>query len=251
MKIEKYELTKKNIYNVYLSNGEVLELNGKVITDNELLIKKDIDNELYDKLKRDNTICILVDTSVKYIDRRLRSINELRDYLKNKEEDTIIIEEVIDKLIDYKYLDDDRFTKAFIKDKLNFTNWGDYKIKNELKRLGVNEEIIYNNMTSIDDNIFYERINKIIDKKRSDQHKRNLFKPLKTKQEIINSHNPNHWIISKIPHIKWFTEPHGRKMFTKFYRRLATEQKLLRRSEEVIQIGKKTIKFKGIGIPIR
>ena len=183
MKIEKYELTKKNIYNVYLSNGEVLELNGKVITDNELLIKKDIDNELYDKLKRDNTICILVDTSVKYIDRRLRSINELRDYLKNKEEDTIIIEEVIDKLIDYKYLDDDRFTKAFIKDKLNFTNWGDYKIKNELKRLGVNEEIIYNNMTSIYDNIFYERINKIIDKYISINKK---YSGIKLKNKIYN-----------------------------------------------------------------
>lgn len=183
MKIEKYELTKKNIYNVYLSNGEVLELNGKVITDNELLIKKDIDNELYDKLKRDNTICILVDTSVKYIDRRLRSINELRDYLKNKEEDTIIIEEVIDKLIDYKYLDDDRFTKAFIKDKLNFTNWGDYKIKNELKRLGVNEEIIYNNMTSIDDNIYYERINKIIDKDISTNKK---YGGIKLKNKIYN-----------------------------------------------------------------
>lgn len=183
MRIEKYELTKKNIYNVYLSNGEVLELNGKVITDNELLIKKDIDKELYDKLKRDNTICILVDTSVKYIDRRLRSINELRDYLKNKEEDTIIIEEVIDKLIDYKYLDDDRFTKAFIKDKLNFTNWGDYKIKNELKRLGVNEEIIYNNMTSIDDNIFYERINKIIDKDISINKK---YSGIKLKNKIYN-----------------------------------------------------------------
>lgn len=183
MKIEKYELTKKNIYNVYLSNGEVLELNGKVITDNELLIKKDIDNELYDKLKRDNTICILVDTSIKYIDRRLRSINELRDYLKNKEEDTIIIEEVIDKLIDYKYLDDDRFTKAFIKDKLNFTNWGDYKIKNELKRLGVNEEIIYNNMTSIDDNIYYERINKIIDKDISTNKK---YGGIKLKNKIYN-----------------------------------------------------------------
>lgn len=183
MRIEKYELTKKNIYNVYLSNGEVLELNGKVITDNELLIKKDIDNELYNKLKRDNTICILVDTSIKYIDRRLRSINELRDYLKNKEEDTIIIEEVIDKLIDYKYLDDDRFTKAFIKDKLNFTNWGDYKIKNELKRLGVNEEIIYNNMTSIDDNIYYERINKIIDKDISTNKK---YGGIKLKNKIYN-----------------------------------------------------------------
>lgn len=183
MRIEKYELTKKNIYNVYLSNGEVLELNGKVITDNELLIKKDIDNELYDKLKRDNTICILVDTSVKYIDRRLRSINELRDYLKNKEEDTIIIEEVIDKLIDYKYLDDDRFTKAFIKDKLNFTNWGDYKIKNELKRLGVSEEIIYNNISNIDDNIFYERINKIIDKDISINKK---YSGIKLKNKIYN-----------------------------------------------------------------
>lgn len=183
MRIEKYELTKKNVYNVYLSNGEVLELNGKVITDNELLIKKEIDNELYDKLKRDNTICILVDTSIKYIDRRLRSINELRDYLKNKEEDTIIIEEVIDKLIDYKYLDDDRFTKAFIKDKLNFTNWGDYKIKNELKRLGVNEEIIYNNMTSINDNIYYERINKIIDKDISTNKK---YGGIKLKNKIYN-----------------------------------------------------------------
>ena len=183
MKIEKYELTKKNIYNVYLSNGEVLELNGKVITDNELLIKKDIDNELYDKLKRDNTICMLMDTSVKYIDRRLRSINELRDYLKNKEEDTIIIEEVIDKLIDYKYLDDDRFTKAFIKDKLNFTNWSDYKIKNELKRLGVNEEIIYNNISNIDDNIFYERINKIIDKDISINKK---YSGIKLKNKIYN-----------------------------------------------------------------
>lgn len=183
MRIEKYELTKKNIYNVYLSNGEVLELNGKVITDNELLIKKDIDNELYDKLKRDNTICILVDTSVKYIDRRLRSINELRDYLKNKEEDTIIIEEVIDKLIDYKYLDDDRFTKTFIKDKLNFTNWGDYKIKNELKRLGVNEEIIYNNISNIDDNIYYERINKIIDKDISINKK---YSGIKLKNKIYN-----------------------------------------------------------------
>ena len=183
MKIEKYELTKKNIYNVYLSNGEVLELNGKVITDNELLIKKEIDNELYDKLKRDNTICILVDTSVKYIDRRLRSINELRDYLKNKEEDTIIIEEVIDKLINYKYLDDDRFTKAFIKDKLNFTNWGDYKIKNELKRLGVNEEIIYNNISNIDNNIYYERISKIIDKDISTNKK---YNGIKLKNKIYN-----------------------------------------------------------------
>ena len=39
MKIDRYELVKNNIYNVYLSNGEVLTLDENVITDNELLLK--------------------------------------------------------------------------------------------------------------------------------------------------------------------------------------------------------------------
>ena len=47
MRIEKYELTKKNIYNVYLSNGEVLELNGKVITDNEVILNYFMQWSLY------------------------------------------------------------------------------------------------------------------------------------------------------------------------------------------------------------
>ena len=88
MEIVKYELTKKNIYNVYLSNGEVLELDESVITNNELLLKKRIDNDLYDKLKRDNKICILVNASIKYINVRLRSIKEINDYLLKKEDDT-------------------------------------------------------------------------------------------------------------------------------------------------------------------
>lgn len=183
MKIEKYELTKKNIYNVYLSNGEVLELKGKVITDNELLIRKEINNELYDKLKRDNKICLLEDVSIKYIERRIRSIKEIRDYLKNKDDDSSIIEKVINNLIDIKYLDDDRFTKAFIKDKLNFTNWGDYKIKNELKRLGVDDNIIYDNMLDIDDSIYCDRIKKIIDK---DININKKYSGIKLKNKIYN-----------------------------------------------------------------
>ena len=46
MKIDRYELVKNNIYNVYLSNGEVLTLDENVITDNELLLKKEIDTIL-------------------------------------------------------------------------------------------------------------------------------------------------------------------------------------------------------------
>ena len=183
MKIEKYEFTKKNNYNIYLSNGEVITLNGRVITNNELLLKKEIDKELYSKLMHDNNVCEAFDAGVKYIAIRLRSIKEMRDYLFKKGYLVDVVNEAIQNLINNGYLDDDRFTKAFIKDKLNFTNWGDYKIKNELKRLGVNEEIIYNNISNIDDNIYYERINKIIDKDISINKK---YSGIKLKNKIYN-----------------------------------------------------------------
>jgi len=162
MKIEKYELTKKNYYNVYLSNGEVLTLSEKVITENELLLKKELDKETYNKVNRDNNIYNLVDMAIKYINIRLRSIKEVRDYLIKKCDSIEEIDEAICKLIKLGYLDDEKFTKAFIKDKLSFTNQGDYKIKMELQRLGVDFLIIENNV--IDDDIIHDRIRKIIDK---------------------------------------------------------------------------------------
>lgn len=164
MQIIKYELTKNDKYNVFLSNGEVLVLSEKVITENELLFKKEIDNNLYDKINKENRICELMDVSIKYISFRLRSIKEIRDYLFKKKADTCEIDLVIDKLIKAGYLDDDRFAKAFIKDKINFTNYGDYKIKMELQRLGVISSIIEENILLFDDELIGSRIRKIIDK---------------------------------------------------------------------------------------
>lgn len=183
MEIVKYELTKKNIYNVYLSNGEVLELDESVITNNELLLKKRIDNDLYDKLKRDNKICILVNASIKYINVRLRSIKEIKDYLLKKEDDTDLIDEVISRLIKMGYLDDRRFTEAYIKDKLNFTSWGDYKIINELNKLGISSLDIEDNIDLLNDDILNERMRKIIDK---DIRTNKKYSGLKLKNKIYN-----------------------------------------------------------------
>lgn len=164
MKIEKYELTKKNKYNVYLSNGEVITLDERTITENELLLKKEIDNNLYTKVIRESRIYELIDIAIKYIGVRLRSIKEIKEYLKKKENDEELINIATDKLIKLGYLDDDRFTKAFIKDKLQFTSMGDYKIRMELQHLGVSYEIIEDNISLIDENVLQEKIKKQIEK---------------------------------------------------------------------------------------
>lgn len=164
MKIEKYEFTKNNNYNIYLSNGEVITLNERVITKNELLLKKEIDNELYDRLMHDNKVCEAFDAGVKYISIRYRSIKEMKDYLLKKEYPSDIVDEAIQSLISNTYLDDDRFTKAYIKDKMAFTSKGDYKIRMELSSLGIDNSIIDNNILTIDNDILINKMKKIIDK---------------------------------------------------------------------------------------
>ena len=164
MKIEKYEFTKKNNYNIYLSNGEVITLNERVITKNELLLKKEIDKELYSKLMHDNNVCEAFDAGVKYIAIRLRSIKEMRDYLFKKGYLVDVVNEAIQNLINNDYLDDDRFTKAYIKDKMAFTSKGDYKIRMELSNLGIDNGIIDNNILMIDNDMLFNKMKKIIDK---------------------------------------------------------------------------------------
>ena len=120
--------------------------------------------ELYNKLVRDNKIYELMEMAVKYISIRLRSIKEVKDYLLKKDGSNNEVEDAVQKLIESGYLDDDRFTKAFIKDKLKFTTIGDYKIKMQLNKLGVSTSIIEDNMNKIDEHIIEEKIKKIIEK---------------------------------------------------------------------------------------
>lgn len=164
MKIIKYEFTKTNNYNIYFDNGEVITLKENVITENELLLKKEINKDLYNKLIIDNKIYELYEIAIKYIAVRLRSIKEIKDYLLKKERNIGLIDKVCDKLIDNNYLDDDKFTKAFIKDKLNFTMMGDYKLRKELERLGVDPNVIEENISNIDYTLIEEKIKKIIEK---------------------------------------------------------------------------------------
>lgn len=171
MKIEKYEFVKNNYYNIYLSNGEVITLNEKVITKNELLLKKELTTELYDKLIYENSVCEAENAGIKYISIRLRSIKEVRDYLYKKKYLANVIDSAIYNLLNNGYLDDNRFAKAFIKDKLSFTNKGDYKIRMELSQYGVDSNIIEKNMAMIDDDVIVNKIRKIIDKDISNNKK--------------------------------------------------------------------------------
>lgn len=177
MKIIKYEKKGNNTYKIYLENNQTINLYEDVIIKNNLLYKKEIDEFLLEKLDIDNNKEDIYNKCVKYISVRIRSINEIKEYLKRKEIGNILIENTVNRLIKNNLLNDEIFTKAFIKDKLNFTTMGPYRIEQELKKHKIDSNLIYKYLNEIDDETIDNKINKQITK---------LIKSNRKKQNIRN-----------------------------------------------------------------
>ena len=80
--------------------------------------------------------------AIKLLGIRKRSVFEMRNRLKRKEFGDSIIDEVIEKLFEYKYLNDAEFAEAYINDRINFNPRGSFLIKKELREKGVAENIV-------------------------------------------------------------------------------------------------------------
>ena len=51
-------------------------------------------------------------------------------------------QKVLARLLAERFIDDSRYAEAFVRDKLNLSGWGAYKIKSALRAKGVSKEII-------------------------------------------------------------------------------------------------------------
>ena len=162
MKIEKYESINNGQYKIYLSDGTILKINSDVIINNNLLYKKEIDNTLLNKILKENDNANIYNKCVKYISVRLRSKKEIIDYLKKLNIDNTA--DIIDKLTKNNLINDEVFTKAFIKDKINFTSYGPYRIRQELNKYNIDNEIIDKYIKDIDEEILIGKVDKQINK---------------------------------------------------------------------------------------
>ncbi len=164
MKILKFKKISNEKYKVYLDNGDVLPLFEDVIINNKLLITKEIRDDMYNKLLKQNNEIHAYNMALKHISIRMRSIKEVREYLKRKDVCDELIDIIILKLQKQDYLNDFNFAKAYTNDQLILSNKGPQKIKNELMALGVSYDVIREVSEEIDENILKEKLSNLIEK---------------------------------------------------------------------------------------
>lgn len=73
--------------------------------------------------------------------------------------------ELIDKLIDDKFIDNERYTMFFVKDKFRINKWGRVKIRFQLKQKSFSDELINKALQQIPDEDYKEVLQAIIKKK--------------------------------------------------------------------------------------
>ena len=87
--------------------------------------------------------------AMKLISLRKRSAFEIKERLRKKKFEGDIIEEVLQELKNYKYLNDEEFAEAYINDRINFNPRGRFLIKKELNKRGIAENIIERKMEEL------------------------------------------------------------------------------------------------------
>lgn len=164
MKIIKFKKISNDKYKLYLDNGDVISLFEEVIVKNNLLIRNSISDDEIENLINQNNEFDVYHMAIKYIAVRMRSKLELKNYLIKKQVSEKLVNSTIDRLLKEGYLNDLLFTKAFISDQVNLSPNGPLKIKKELLKHGVEEELCKSETSKIDEGLIKEKLSKLLKK---------------------------------------------------------------------------------------
>lgn len=74
-------------------------------------------------------------------------------------------QEVLQKLISDKFIDDRRYAEAFVREKTSLSAWGEYKIRAALKRKGISESIINDVLNQINPDTNIDRLTQRLSRK--------------------------------------------------------------------------------------
>lgn len=80
--------------------------------------------------------------SLRYLNFKMRTEKEIKEYLHRKDFSDEDISYALNKLIEYKYINDFEFAELWVRDRYRLLNHGRYRIKNDLIKKGVSKEII-------------------------------------------------------------------------------------------------------------
>lgn len=154
---------KNNKYIITLGDKTQLEFYGDTLIKYNLLKPRELSDIEFKEIINYNNYYEAFNKSLKLISNKQRTKKELENKLKDYSKETI--DKVIKKLEELDYLNEQNYIRSYINDQINLGIKGPNYIKRELEKLKLNSLYINETLVSIDESIWKEKIEKIINKK--------------------------------------------------------------------------------------
>ncbi len=162
MQIIKYTKKGSNKYELTLKDNTKLLVYTDLILEYNLLIRKNLDTNTLKEIKSANLKLECYYKTLKYL-KNTKCTSNIKNYLKDYPSN--IVDYTVQRLTKEGYLNDNNYIKSYINTKINLSNDGYYKIYYYLKNKDLDETIIKNYLNDIEDNIWLDKINKIVNTK--------------------------------------------------------------------------------------
>jgi regulatory protein len=91
---------------------------------------------------------------------------EMRDKMKRWELDEMVQNRVIDRLTEERYIDNERYARAFVKDKIRYNKWGRRKVQQALWMKRIDNDIQQRVLDEIDEKEYLDVLRPLLKQKR-------------------------------------------------------------------------------------
>ena len=173
MQIQKRNKTRANIY---IDNEFAFALEMITVMKLGLKIGAEVSTERIAEAVFDSEKSVCFDKAMSYLSRGMKTCKQMREYLAGKGYSTEVVNAVVDKLLDYKYVDDEYYARLYVEQ--NLATKGERRLKQELQQKGVPQRVI-EQCCVVESDLAQDNAERLADK-----YMRNKPRDLKTLQKL-------------------------------------------------------------------
>lgn len=138
----KQQIKNEKRYSIFIDDKFAFGVTDVDVLFYKLEIGKELSQIELNRIIEETQIAKGRDIAFKYISYKNRTEKEITDKLREKEFNDDIIENILETLREYNYVNDKKYAKDMVKELINFKMYGEYRIKQILREKGIDREII-------------------------------------------------------------------------------------------------------------
>ncbi len=157
--------TKRNRYLLIISIDDQEEkhiVSENIIIKYNLLTPRELSKYEYKTISRVKIEDLLYEKALVFIDFKMRTISEVKKRLRKEVEDEELINKMIKRLKEDKYLNDDFYVKTYLNEKIEYDLVGPRNIKDKLIQKGIHYDLIDQHLIKYEEKFQYDKIDQII-----------------------------------------------------------------------------------------